>query len=543
MKTTMKPPQLDINVQQLRELSKRLEGQLEKSDYEMVKAILETYLYLYTLVQQKSTSIKKLLRTLFGKTEKADKLLSKPQESKGKNDDDAPPDEGTSAGAPEQKKKGKGHGRNSHLEYSGAEREKVPHPELKHGDPCPECPKGRVYQVKVPETIMRIKATPPLQATAYELEKFRCNACQAIFKAPLPVEAGPEKYDETAGAIIPIFRYGSGFPFNRLENLQAGLGVPLPVSTQWDVTEKTANKIYPAYDELLRQAAGAELLHNDDTPAIVLELMKQIDAAQQQEKPSRTGIFTTGIVAKLQEHKIALFFTGRNHAGENISAVLKNRQPGLPPPIQMCDALSRNLPKAFKTILANCLTHGRRNFVDVYSNFPEQCRYVIEALAEVYKHDAHTRQQALSADERLAYHQVHSGPLMEALHQWLGEQLQDKKAEPNSGLGQAIKYMLNHWEALTLFLRVPGAPLDNNICERALKRAILHRKNSLFYKTEHGAYIGDLFMSLIHTCHLSKINPFDYLVSLQKYSSEVFKNPGNWLPWNYQQTIAALTAP
>jgi transposase len=401
-----------------------------------------------------------------------------------------------------------------------------------------------VYHVKEPETVIRIKAEPPLQATAYELEKLRCNACQAIFKAPLPVEAGLKKYDETAGAMIGLLRYGSGFPFKRLENLQAGLGVPLPASTQWDVAEQTADKIYPAYDELLRQSAAAELVHNDDTPMKVLELMQQQDDADNNpKKPSRTGIFTTGIIAKLQEHTIALFFTGGNHAGENMSAVLKHRQPGLPPPIQMCDALSRNLPKEFKIILANCLTHGRRNFVDVYASFPEQCRYVIETLADIYKHDAATRQQALSADERLAYHRAHSGPLMEALHQWLNDQLQDKLAEPNSGLGQAIKYMLNHWKALTQFLRVPGAPLDNNSCERALKRAILHRKNSLFYKTEHGAYIGDLFMSLIHTCHLSQINPFDYLVNLQRYSAEVFKNPGNWLPWTSQQTLAALTAP
>ncbi len=74
--------------------------------------------------------------------------------------------------------------------------------------------------------------------------------------------------------------------------------------------------------------------------------------------------------------------------------------------------------------------------------------------------------------------------------------------EPNSGLGKAISYMLRQWPALTLFLREPGAPLDNNLCERALKKAILHRKNSLFYKTLNGAEVGDLYMSLIHTCEL-----------------------------------------
>ena len=235
------------------------------------------------------------------------------------------------------------------------------------------------------------------------------------------------------------------------------------------------------------------------------------------------------------QRRIALFFTGPKHAGDNMAQLLKQRASGLSPPIQMCDALSRNVSKEFDTILANCLAHARRNFVDLVPSFPEQCRYVIEALAEVYHHDKMAREQGLSADQRLRFHQDHSGPVMERLKEWLQKQLNERRVEPNSSMGKAITYMLKHWEPLTLFLRVPGAPLDNNLCEQVLKRAILHRKGSLFFKTQHGAYIGDLFMSLIHTCTLNRVNPFHYLASLQKHSSELFKNPKHWLPWNYQQ--------
>ncbi len=140
--------------------------------------------------------------------------------------------------------------------------------------------------------------------------------------------------------------------------------------------------------------------------------------------------------------------------------------------------------------------------------------------------------------ERLAFHQVHSGSKMNALRSWLDTQFKDKLVEPNSGLFKAITYMIKLWKELTQFLRVPGAPLDNNICEQGLKRCILHRKNSLFYRTEHGAYIGDMFMSLIHTCNLMNINSFDYLVALQKNSAELFKNPSQWMPWNYEANIA-----
>ena len=122
------------------------------------------------------------------------------------------------------------------------------------------------------------------------------------------------------------------------------------------------------------------------------------------------------------------------------------------------------------------------------------------------------------------------------------KQLEEKRVEPNSALGKAISYMRNHWDKLTLFLRVPGAPLDNNICERALKLAILHRKNALFYKTENGAAAGDLFMSLIHTCRLNGADPFDYLTELQKHEEEVRAAPQDWMPWNYRTALEAQAA-
>jgi hypothetical protein len=132
---------------------------------------------------------------------------------------------------------------------------------------------------------------------------------------------------------------------------------------------------------------------------------------------------------------------------------------------------------------------------------------------------------------------------MQQLHDWLKRQFEEKVTEPNSALGGAIRYMLNHWEKLTLFLRRAGAPLDNNVCERALKKAILHRKNALFYRTANGARVGDLFMSLIYTCELNQANPFDYLTRLQEHADEVAANPQCWMPWNYREALATSEAP
>jgi hypothetical protein len=175
--------------------------------------------------------------------------------------------------------------------------------------------------------------------------------------------------------------------------------------------------------------------------------------------------------------------------------------------------------------------------VEVVANFPEPCRYVLERLGDVYKYDAEAREGKLSPSERLQFHQQHSGPVMKQLHEWLEAQLELRQVEPNSGLGKAITYLLRHWKGLTAFLREAGAPLDNNLCERALKRAVLHRKNALFYRTLHGAEAGDLFMSLIHTCELVGANPFHYLTEIQRHAQELATNPAGWMPWSYQQTL------
>lgn len=180
--------------------------------------------------------------------------------------------------------------------------------------------------------------------------------------------------------------------------------------------------------------------------------------------------------------------------------------------------------------------------MEVIENFPQPCRHVLEQLGKIYGNDATAREQAMTTQERLRFHRQHSAPAMAELRVWLTTQFADRKVEPNSGLGMAMRYLLKHWERLTLFLREPGAPLDNNIAERALKKAILHRKNSLFYKTANGARVGDLYISMIHTCELAGANPFDYLTQLQRRADELAQNPFQWMPWNYQATLQELGA-
>jgi hypothetical protein len=429
----------------------------------------------------------------------------------------------------------KGHGRNSAGAYAGA-RKVIIQATLNCGDDCPECARGRVYTQRQPKRLVRVVGQAPVEATVYEIERLRCNACGQVFTAEEPEGIGPGKYDATATAMIAQLKYGAGVPFTRLERMEAQMGIPLPAATQWELMEQGAAVAKPALDQLIWQAAQGEVLHNDDTSMRILRMVRE-------PSDKRTGIFTSGIVSLWQDHKIALFFTGRQHAGENLAGLLRHRAEQIRSPIQMCDALSRNTPKltnGVKILLANCLAHGRRQFIDVAANFPEECGYVLESLGMVYGNDALASEQGLDAEARLRFHQQYSGPLMEQLHSWLKEQLTERRTEPNSGLGKAISYLLNHWQALTLFLREQGAPLDNNLCERALKKAILNRKNALFYKTPNGAMVGDLFMSLIHTCELNGVNPFRYLTELLRHSADVKRTPEEWMPWNYGENLARM---
>jgi transposase len=550
----MKPPlpRLEVSREELQSLLEHARSALSEHEYQQLKAALDTLVYLTQLVEDKNTTIGRLRQILFGassekmsqvlETLAANRTSSREQDGGGKSEaKNASPQPTESAPSP-------GHGRNGAEAYRGARKVKIEHSSLQSGNRCPGCQKGKLYVLATPGVLIRVVGQAPLAATVYELAKLRCNLCGEVFTAEAPEGVGTEKYDATAASMIALLKYGSGVPFHRLEGLQGSLEIPLPASTQWEIVAETAEKIELIYQELIQQAAQGKVLHNDDTTMKILALMgksrpHQPSAEEESEdKSERTGIFTSGIVSTRAGQKIALFFTGRKHAGENLATVLAHRAQELGPPIQMCDALSRNLPKEFQSVVANCIAHGRRKFVEVAAKFPEECRYVLETLGEVYKNDAFCRERVMSPDERLGFHQVHSGPLMKVLENWFAEQFAKRKVEPNSGLGQAITYMQNHWEKLTLFLRQAGAPLDNNLCERALKKAILHRKNALFYKTENGAHVGDLFMSLIHTCQLCGANPLHYLSELQQHDEEFSRSPQEWMPWNYRAALERVGA-
>jgi len=538
-----------VRSEQVEELRRRIgQHQLLDSDWDLLDGVLIFFSRVLQSAQEMRISLRRLQNLLFGK--KTEKSHQAKQDLPPGDDDDlsggsptgSEPDTPVSGSTSRQdqsrseKSRPPGHGRMGADVYPQAETISCRHPDLCRGQACPQCQKGTLYSLRDPSVEIRIVGQAPLSARRYERERLRCSACGAVLAAPLPAEAGTEKYDDRAKATVAVLKYAGGMPFNRLGNLESHLGVPLPATTQWELVEEVANAVFPVYRHLKDLASQAGLFYADDTSIRILSLLKE---NQQIPEPDRKGMRTTAVVAELDGHSIHLYESGRSHAGENLEELLRRRPVGLPPPIQMTDALASNASHSVPVQGVFCLAHARRRFHEIREFFPEVCQRVIEDMGRVYHVDSLAQAQNLDPDQRLAFHQQHSAPVLEELKRWLEEQWDKKEIEPNSSLGKAASYLLGHWKKLTGFLRIPGSPLDNNKAERALKTPILNRRNAYFFKTLSGAAVASVLMSLIKTCTEAGKNPIEYLATLLTHSHPVRKSPQDWLPWNYSQQLAA----
>ena len=536
------------------------QGTLDAAGQQQIVPLLRTLVWLQRTLFETRISLAKLRRLLFGK--RTEKRTRTPQDPAGQSSDTGQKrEEDTATGKgvdrpaadPTDEAPGadqtvadsgdapppRGHGRLGVADYPGAEDIFCPHDQYQAGDRCPACERGQLYPSR-PLVRLCFDGQPLAKVTHYALEQLRCGTCGVLFTAHLPPEAGQATYAVSLKVNLAVAHYHLGLPFKRIEAFQAMLGMPLPDATQWELVEQVADSAYPVYEQLKQLGAQQPLVYQDDTGARLLSLIQENQA---DPPPQRKGMYTT-VLQFEGAHRICLYFTGRRHAGENLDAVLAYRDPELPPIQWMSDGLAANTPTQHQdqTLDLNCLVHGRRQFVELDDYFPNECARVINAIAKIYKHEAHCKEQQLTPAQRLAYHQAHSSEMMEDLKTWMEEQINDHKVEPNSRLGGAFDYLLKRWDALTRFLEVPGAPLDNNTAERALKMILRYRKNSLFYANQHGAYVGDVLTSLIETCRLAGVNPLDYLTALMENRSAVFADSAAWLPWNYRDNLIATKA-
>jgi transposase len=526
----VEPVELDGLLERLRSRA------LAETDYPLIEAVVQTLGIVRQALEQKKLSIKRLRGMLFGSKTESTSIITATEKAALRRP------EGKRTGPPP------GHGRRPAQSYGGARRIEVLHEQLHVGDVCPDCHQGKLYDLKKPAQLLSFSGSAPVQAELHACQRLRCASCGVVFTAAAPQKVRAGKHDPSAASMIALLRYGSGFPFHRLQRLQEALGIPLAASVQWKLVHRKATLLLPVFGQLQREAAQGEVIHIDDTTVRILtdvqvRLLPDEPEEEQLAEGERKGSVTTGLVSRTAKATIVLYRSGSRYAGENLKELLFQRDPQAGTPIQMSDGLNRNRAADVPVLRASCNAHSRRRFVEIIDDFPEECGKVVEAFRDVYRAEGQCRARGLDPQQRLQHHQRHSAPVMEKLRAWANDQIEGKQVEPNSSLGKAIRYMLKRWEQLTLFLRVPGAPIDNNIVERALKRAILHRKNSLFYKTLTGASVGDLYMSLIATCIHNKADPFDYLNATEIHAAEVARDPSAWMPWNYREALSRTTAP
>jgi transposase len=518
---------------------------LNENDWLLVEKLLTSFLSFISILERKNLTIKRLRKMLFGP---GDDSRMQPSTTTSPTDADLTASSETETNStaspsedrakPKARDKAPGHGRRPSHDYTGAEVHSCQHHQLIVGDNCPHsfC-NGHLYDTKAPTRPIRLTGHPPITATVYQQQVLRCSSCQDRFTAPLPEGVGEDKWDATADVALVMSRYAAGVPFYRTASLQQMVGVPVASSTQFDRCEQVANALLPVYTEMVKEASKSELIHADDTRVKILSMVKQNKGLS---KGKRRGMQTTAVVAIAEECRIAIYVSGRRHAGENIKELIKSRPESLGLIKQVGDASANNQINEEDVIFICCWAHARRYFTDIESRFAQGSGYVLDRIAELYKNDKDTI--GMLPKQRLGYHQQHSEKIVNQLYEYIEEEIKQKRVEPNSALGKAYEYMRNNKGCLTKFLEQEGVPLDNNCAERALKKTVLMRKNSLFYKTEHGAVIGDMLMSVIETCRLNKVNVWEYLVEVVKHRREVRKNAREWLPWRYQSAGVAAEA-
>ncbi len=536
------PAEIEILIEKIEQ------NKLEERERRLIAALLRTLLYVISQLQEKRITLLKLKEMIFGrKSEKSKKKKegtkegeketghSGGEESNPSESTVSPRNEKEESGAAYPAPKKRGHGRNPVSAYPGAKKVRCLHRQLKAGHSCPDLTcRGQVYPVTRPHRFTQYTGQPAITVTIYEQDVLRCNDCGKEYEAPLPEGVSPKRYDETADAAMAINKCGLGTPYNRSAALQQACGMPISESVMSERCETVADALFPIYQEMRRQAADGRVFHGDDTPARILELMKE---NEEKEAGERVGMQTSGIVVQTKEGAlIALYMSGRKHAGENLEELYEMRSPGLELPIQMSDALAANWSGEKERIQGVCLAHARRKFWEIRSLYPTECGDVLERIGKIYKNEGATK--GMSAEQRLEYHQARSAPLMEELREWMEREMAEKRVEPNSSLGKAVKYFLNNYAGLSAFTSHGEAPLDNNLAERVLKPVVMIRKNSYFYKTGQGANVGAIILSVISSCRLNGTNVWQYLVSVLKRGSEVRRNPAAFLPWVYKGEAA-----
>lgn len=556
---------IELNEAEMDALIQRVEAAiaddlaLSKSDLQLILSALGSLLHLHHEIGDRRVTLHQLrkLLGLVSASEKLKVLMQQGMDADAQTDVAPDADGETATGERPAKNKSTQHADTAADKPARQPpRERKTPPTIHHhafpagvkGSVCPDCGRGKLYKAP-PATFLRIQGHTPFSAHRHVMERVRCNACQGYQTATPSAavladgEVG-QQYGYSARALMCLNKFYMGLPYARQESLQNLLGEPISASTVFDQCEHVANATKPVFDALCRLTGNAELILLDDTRHTILDRQGGIQKPDRRTGvlKERTGVYSSGVLATLFEgQQTALFETNIGHAGEWLDRLLAYRNPDTPPVKLMSDALSSNRPThADQAIIGLCNSHARREFADLIVSFRHEVLEQLGEYARIWLNEKQVKADKLDPVARRDYHQQHSLPVMQTIKDWGQTQLDTEAVEENSRLGEAIRYFIKHYHGLTRFCFELNMPLDNNAMEALLKIVIRNRKNAMFFKTQIGATLGDILTSIIATCHLNDVNPYEYLMLLQRHASAVKADPLNWLPWNYPADLTGV---
>lgn len=543
---------IDVNLNELHQIQRRIDlRQLEEKDWPVVDALFTNF------VDRQQARFDKILDKVHNASDQ------NPDEEAPSSDVDDGPTADTGPDTPLEtdentpKPKPKGHGRNGPAAFTNAKHVLHRLAAGVIGSLCAACGVGRMtkYREKI---IIRVIGQPLFLAELHHAEQARCRLCGCVLAAILPagLEEGIGKavtYHWSACATLIVMHYFAAMPFKRLEMLHESWGIPFADANQWEMVNGTLVLLAPLLKVLEKYAVENLISFTiDDTGSQIVELRRQIEAECKavkavglSEKDVRTGINATCVVVETKEGRIILFYTGRHHAGEIVSVLMKRRPAGTEKVVKVTDGASKNFShgQEDKLIEGVCNAHAFLKFHAVKEDFPADYAVIAEAYDKVFENDAYAAAQGMSPAERLAYHQQKSQPWMKKIKRLCEQKIRDRLVEPRSPLWEPVTFIINQWPKLTEFLRSPNVPIHTNIVEQNLIIPVRYLAASFNFKNQTGADAGDEAMTLIVTARACGAEPVAYLAHCLENHKDLQANPQKYLPWVYRERVNASTDP
>lgn len=318
-------------------------------------------------------------------------------------------------------------------------------------------------------------------------------------------------------AQIVIDKYADHLPLYRQMQRFERSGLKLPYSTLTDWVSATCRLILPLYEALKAEVLSSNYLHADETPIKVLDKDKK-------------GGTHRGYYWVYQDSikKIVFFDYQESRGREGPTGILEAFEGYL-----QTDGYSvyEAFDKRKQITLMHCMAHARRMFHDALENDKERAGYALDQIQQLYTIERICKESALNFAEIKEVRQQTSVPILQALDKWMKDQY--VQTTPKSAIGKALGYSIERWNRLSLYTENGMLNIDNNPVENSIRPVALGRKNYLFAGSHEAAQRSAMLYSLLGTCKMHGIEPYNWLRNtLEKIATHPINRIKELLPHN-----------